>query len=659
MESVLLLCQICPKQPHFSDISHLLTHVSSKGHLAHYFNAQVRSREDISVRTRLEAYDEWYDRNQIESLLSQRLAQKDTKKPNGKHRPPKADILRPVGKKKATQGCEGQSRLPNIVSAPQSKDAIDPQLSLFLAPGDEDESVKYPVQNHDLPPFDLTSLHRIQASHRRPWTPTESYLPRQTRVAHRWLQDSPPLKSDMEDAQELDPISSPSPKQASYPEAPALHSYFNHVSASTPRLVSPPFKVSTPGRISSNQHSPAISDTGSTQLLKLKGPQYPGMALFDSASPNSQRLRNQKKEYSLLAQMEYNAMTVEPIEHIYFPEWTLKKARPITGNVESSPIPEDSPKPKRRRGKPGKIILGELSTNVATNAVRETAKRSVPSLKANTRRAENQFPRGAAALTADHNGRGLQACSAAVDEDGLEWRLNTGLPEFASSKRFAIFADSPSVAPAQLHGIAESHPWPFDDPFMQNSFAQTPKNHHSGASAHELPKGPSQALGQISSSRGQDAVIMQQGPGRRNTRGFSATRLKGSESKENIPPLLGATGHIDNEANRIQPARVTQRYFSVKGHEPPQFFSRLPTEMEFGGFADHRFWSAPYNPLNTHAPQSQRDVSLSHSLQPDQSCVSRKEASNEVVQVRPNDKEPAQKSGIRCKTATKRTRSRK
>ncbi|KAL8828797.1 MAG: hypothetical protein Q9191_002384 [Dirinaria sp. TL-2023a] len=656
MESVPLLCKICPKQPHFSDISHLLTHVSSKGHLAHYFNAQVRSRENGQVRRQLEAYDEWYDGNQIESLLSQRMAQKDTKKPNGKYRATRASVLRPVAEEKATQDCEGPSNMQDAIFGSGHQDAIDPQLSLFLGAGDEDESMGTTFQDHDLPSFDLTSLHRTRAPRMQPRAPTATRVSSQPRRVHCCRRESPPIRPDAADNPELDQRSSPSYRQPPYPDPTALPNYYNRFSATTPSLDSPQSKACTPGRISSIEQSPVMSDTGSTHFLKLKGPQYPGMALFDSASPKSQRLRNQKKEHSLLAQMEYNAMMVEPVEQIYFPEWTLKKARPITGNVESSPIPEITPKPKRRRGKASKAVLGELSTNMSTKNMRETSKSSMPGPRANGT-SNDDFPlKDTAALRANDSGQGLRARSAVIDEDALEWKLNMGLPRPTSSNGFDIFSDTSSVAPPQLHGMAESHLWSFDDPFVQSDFAPTTTNDASNTAAYHLQEHLSHALGGLPSNDEQGTSIAQQKPERCDNAGFSALRPSALDSKENMQPLLNAMGHTDSEVNDIAPGRITQRYFSVRGYEPPRFFSQLPPEMGFGGFADHRFWSTPYNPLNA-KPQAENPVS--HSMQPNQICPSRNEASNNGPPAQSNNKIPAHKDDTRCPASNKRIRSQK
>lgn len=86
MSSVPLHCTICPKRPNFSDISHLLTHVSSKGHLSHLHKLQVRSHQDIDAGQQLTIYNNWYQINGIGQLLSERLFQKQAKKAQARTR---------------------------------------------------------------------------------------------------------------------------------------------------------------------------------------------------------------------------------------------------------------------------------------------------------------------------------------------------------------------------------------------------------------------------------------------------------------------------------------------------------------------------------------------------------------------------------------------
>lgn len=74
-----LRCVLCPKKPKFSDLSHLLTHVSSKSHLAHRFKAELKALGDPVIRSEVQQYDDWCDRYQINSLLVARMTSKQWK----------------------------------------------------------------------------------------------------------------------------------------------------------------------------------------------------------------------------------------------------------------------------------------------------------------------------------------------------------------------------------------------------------------------------------------------------------------------------------------------------------------------------------------------------------------------------------------------------
>jgi len=75
-----LICYLCPKTPQFSDLSHLLTHISSKSHLSHRFKIQLKSKTELAARVQLDNFDDWYNTNGLDTLLSDRMATKETKK---------------------------------------------------------------------------------------------------------------------------------------------------------------------------------------------------------------------------------------------------------------------------------------------------------------------------------------------------------------------------------------------------------------------------------------------------------------------------------------------------------------------------------------------------------------------------------------------------
>src|SRR5690349_9549776 len=79
MDLELLNCSICPKKPTFSDTSHLLTHVSSKGHLSHLHKLQVRSHQEIAAGVQLATYNQWYQHHGLGQLLSERLLLKEAR----------------------------------------------------------------------------------------------------------------------------------------------------------------------------------------------------------------------------------------------------------------------------------------------------------------------------------------------------------------------------------------------------------------------------------------------------------------------------------------------------------------------------------------------------------------------------------------------------
>lgn len=95
-------------------------------------------------------------------------------------------------------------------------------------------------------------------------------------------------------------------------------------------------------------------DVEVTEATKLKGVLWPGMDIFDAATPLMRKKRNQKKHTSVLERLEQNSLIVEPMERIYSPMGTLKKERKITGRVDfdTSPVmmyEEALPPPPKRR----------------------------------------------------------------------------------------------------------------------------------------------------------------------------------------------------------------------------------------------------------------------------------------------------------------------
>lgn len=116
-------------------------------------------------------------------------------------------------------------------------------------------------------------------------------------------------------------------------------------------------------------------DDGLNENTKLKGVLWDGMGMFDSATPDMRRRRNQKKAVSVVEQLKTTSETVEPTECVYDADGQLRRERPITGIPESDDegrlqgetTPEPEAHPKKKAGRKAKArprpALVEKDTN--------------------------------------------------------------------------------------------------------------------------------------------------------------------------------------------------------------------------------------------------------------------------------------------------------
>lgn len=118
-----------------------------------------------------------------------------------------------------------------------------------------------------------------------------------------------------------------------------------------------------------------LSEEDNTELLKecnkLKGVVWPGMDIFDSATPEMRRKRNQKKDVSVVEQLQANSVVVEPTEFVFEADGTKKKEKVINGRVDLSSSPFRQPASPPRKEK--RVPLADKSVNstaVATSRFR-------------------------------------------------------------------------------------------------------------------------------------------------------------------------------------------------------------------------------------------------------------------------------------------------
>lgn len=101
------------------------------------------------------------------------------------------------------------------------------------------------------------------------------------------------------------------------------------------RLTSTPWKLDPEDEDEEKLPGEKITDSA-----KLKGIQWPGMAVFDAATPEGKRMRNQRKNSKVLRDMIATSEGVEPAEISYHSNGEFRASRDIFGplSTENSPV---------------------------------------------------------------------------------------------------------------------------------------------------------------------------------------------------------------------------------------------------------------------------------------------------------------------------------
>ena len=617
----------------FSDLSHLLTHVASKGHLSQHSKAKLRAHQDASFREKLEAFDRWYQRHQIERLLSERMIAKESKDSNTRNRTTKTDS-RSVTSVKVNlprrRRAKTLKRQEQNFSPVKNEGVIDPQLS---RPDQATESADGSISSMPEQPsieddegLEILPNPAARLNYINPSTFLNQPYHRNSLIApvphmSRWQAlSSPPgtfLGKSPAENKEYRPSAKNedtdcesdyfqtflrSPTRSAYPDP----SEVNDFGASFP-IDSSSSAVKEKRETESDRHNVGISD----EVLKmadstlhspvLRGVRWPGMSIFDSANLEAQRLRNQKKTGSIIELMEHNSAMVEQLERIYWPDGSLKAQRLITGDVESSPLKNSSPLPKltkRSRAKTARPVLANLTTNV-------------PNLR--------KKPRG----------RKGPARVPIVQASDLKSISHRALASMASHKHayprnahtdYDAHKGEDQERSLTSRAILKTHHEPFDvfrDPDVRE--IDTPVDitqqtrHHAFAQPSRTRPPFWQSDSSVLNARNQTPSPTEfRGVESRPQKSARNSRLRGTSSQarslfinddsENIEPVLGSDGQVLNNL-RIDNERSTQRYFTVTGNQPPQFFSSMPPSMDFGGLMEPKYHGSTLNPLNPYVRQ--------------------------------------------------------
>ena len=101
---------------------------------------------------------------------------------------------------------------------------------------------------------------------------------------------------------------------------------------------------------------------------RLKGISWPGMNVFDAATPQTRRMRNQRKDGSITGILDKNSRHVEPTELVFSPMGTLRRERDVYDSSIDSPLEgEIVPVPPKRRG-------DKKTRTASTSSVRSSAR---------------------------------------------------------------------------------------------------------------------------------------------------------------------------------------------------------------------------------------------------------------------------------------------
>ena len=462
---------------------------------------------------------------------------------------------------------------------------IDPQLSEAnqRTPSQRNGSLlslpyQQPPSDGHSPCRDSAARHRAHVPHMRARQPS----PSPTRARGSILARTPQLLSDQdlgsESGSDYFRTFLRTPTRTAYPDPSKLTS----VRSADSSVLVP--QITKANELS---HTDEASDNEKSNLTLspiLKGVKWPGMSLFDSASAEAQRRRNQKKDTSILELMEQNSLSVEQIECIYWPDGSFKKQRLITGNVESSPMQEPTPPPppKRQRTKAKQAVLDDLSTNIPK-----------PPRKYRPRKPSDRMQAKQALKLRDLSGKALSSLSPprftypepinkdytfpTEQSDSVQERYH--LPGDRRHRNFDVYQD-------ELDDRTTARPSQWRD--FDSSFTQ-------GGHGHQGLRHPSAANFTLHRKECVNSSWDSQ------LRAFAThQRFSGAEDRENIEPVLDSDGRVDDNAAMTGSARATQRYFSVTGAQSPQFFNTMPPQMDFGGLGGPRYIGSSLNPLNAY-----------------------------------------------------------
>lgn len=255
-----LVCMLCENSPKFSDVSHLLTHVSSKGHLSRRFSLKMKKDGDAAVDLQIQRYDAWVERYGIKQLLQNRQEAKEQKK--------STQLKRQRGPAKDVSAGPSDMASRDIARQPLSPNADQP----------------------------VTQKKKCHIS-----VATESFKMEP--------EDDPRMPSGL-----LNPLNQIWKQDVSFDTAFQTPSN-NRFRSMYPDPDTPPKPVVQENE-PQNEPVETLKPAGS-RTPTLKGVRYVGMGIFDAGTPDMKRMRNQRKDPSVVVNMALVSASIDEIEQVW------------------------------------------------------------------------------------------------------------------------------------------------------------------------------------------------------------------------------------------------------------------------------------------------------------------------------------------------------
>ncbi|KAI1862962.1 hypothetical protein JX265_009008 [Neoarthrinium moseri] len=330
-----LICSVCPKTSKFSDVSHLLTHISSKGHLSNMFKLEIAKNTDDNARETLDEFNQWFEEYNLRDLLQNRNENRQSR--GNRSRGSSSVSLR---------GGRGSLR---VRSKAQS---MTPSDQVKCEPQDDVDSVSdFTPSSHGHHTSHWHLGHGAQSWNNLPMWNGAYFGP--------GFQQGPNFDDDHMDVQPDalpdtdegdDNMDNSSKYQPSDDDEEDKNEGFLHSEDTIDTMI--------------DEIVPDLKLTGVTDdererlhfMKYLKGDiaQLPGVGGFDAAPEEQRRKRNQKKDPSVIRQMQAASLAVDTTEMVFDLNFVWQRNRSVydepsvNGSEDEGDNPPSTKKAKRR-----------------------------------------------------------------------------------------------------------------------------------------------------------------------------------------------------------------------------------------------------------------------------------------------------------------------